>query len=159
MNVFFSMIGRLLEAATPSTDVLTAATTGASVTSVVNSVVNTVVDSTASTASTASGAASLFGGSSIWSTVLLFGVLILAMYFLMIRPQKKRDKEQKMMRDALSVGDEIVTIGGISGTVVSVREDSVIIETGSDRDKLKIMKWAIQTITAMRKSADDSSKE
>ena len=144
MYAFYSMIGRLLEAATPSTDVLTAAPTNASVTS-------TVADSTASTASQA---ASLFGGSGIWSTVLLFGVLILAMYFLMIRPQKKRDKEQKMMRDALAVGDEIVTIGGIAGTVVSVREDSIIIETGSDRDKMKIMKWAIQTITAMRKSED-----
>ncbi len=142
MNVFYSMIGRLLEATTPSTDILTA--TNASVAST----------ATGSTASTASQAASLFGGNSIWSTVLLFGVLILAMYFLMIRPQKKRDKEQKMMRDALAVGDEIVTIGGISGTVVSVREDSIVIETGSDRDKLKIMKWAIQTITAMRKSED-----
>ena len=149
MNVFYSMIGRLLEATTPSTDVLTAAPVNTSI----DSVANTVVDSTASTAS---DAASL-GGGGIWSTVILFGVLILAMYFIMIRPQKKRDKEQKMMRDALAVGDEIVTIGGISGTVVSVREDSVIIETGSDRDKLKIMKWAIQTITAMRKTED--SKE
>ncbi len=149
MNVFYSMIGRLLEATTPSTDVLTAAPVNTSI----DSVANTVVDSTASTAS---DAASL-GGGGIWSTVILFGVLILAIYFIMIRPQKKRDKEQKMMRDALAVGDEIVTIGGISGTVVSVREDSVIIETGSDRDKLKIMKWAIQTITAMRKTED--SKE
>ena len=86
--------------------------------------------------------------------LLPFVLIFVIMYFLMIRPQKKRDKEQKMMRDALAVGDEIVTIGGIAGTVVSVREDSIIIETGSDRDKMKIMKWAIQTITAMRKSED-----
>ena len=143
------MIGRLLEAVTPSTDVLTAAPTAASVDTTVSAVA-----SASSTASTATGLASLFGDSGMLGTILLFGVLILAMYFIMIRPQKKRDKEQKMMRDALAVGDEIVTIGGISGTVVSVREDSIIIETGSDRDKLKIMKWAIQTITAMRKSED-----
>jgi len=149
MNVFYSMIGRLLEATTPSTDILTAAPTNASVADTA---------AAASTASTVSGDTSMLGGGSIWSTVLLFGVLILAMYFLMIRPQKKRDKEQKMMRDALAVGDEIVTIGGIAGTVVSVREDSIVIETGSDRDKMKIMKWAIQTITAMRKS-EDSTKE
>jgi len=150
MNVFLSMIGRLLEATTPSTDILSVATTTASV----GSTTSTVANATSSTASAATGLASLFGDSGMLGTILLFGVLILAMYFIMIRPQKKRDKEQKMMRDALAVGDEIVTIGGISGTVVSVREDSIIIETGSDRDKLKIMKWAIQTITAMRKSED-----
>ncbi|HOP12299.1 MAG TPA: preprotein translocase subunit YajC [Oscillospiraceae bacterium] len=142
MNAFLLLIGRLLDAAGTSAEVLT--TAAPTDTSVVDSAVSTASDSN-----------SLLGGGGIWSTVILFGVLILAMYFLMIRPQKKRDKEQKMMRDALAVGDEIVTIGGIAGTVVSVREDSIVIETGSDRDKMKIMKWAIQTITAMRKSEEE----
>lgn len=155
MNVFYSMIGRLLEAGAVSADLLTAAPTNAEVgAESVADTVSTIAESAASTASTVSQETGLFGGGGIWQTVILFGVLILAMYFIMIRPQKKREKEQKMMRDALAVGDEIVTIGGISGTVVSVREDSIIIETGSDRDKMKIMKWAIQTITAMRKTED-----
>ena len=99
----------------------------------------------------------------IWSTVLLFGVLILAMYFIMIRPQKKREKEQKMIRDALAAGDEIVTIGGIAGMVTNVQDDYIIIETGGqERDKVKVMKWAIQSITQMTEaagSADSKSAE
>ena len=150
MNVFYLLIGRLLESVTTTGELLTA--TAASVDTTADATASTAADSALSTASEASSTG-IFGNGML-GTILLFAVLILAMYFLMIRPQKKRDKEQKMMRDALAVGDEIVTIGGIAGTVVSVREDSIVIETGSDRDKMKIMKWAIQTITAMRKSED-----
>lgn len=73
--------------------------------------------------------------------VLLFGV----MYFVMIRPQKKKQKEEQQMRDSIEVGDEITTIGGIVGRVVTVKDDSIIIETGADRNKIKIMRWAIGT--------------
>ena len=73
--------------------------------------------------------------------VLLFGV----MYFVMIRPQKKKQKEEQQMRDSIEVGDEITTIGGIVGRVVTVKDDSIIIETGADRNKIKIMRWAIST--------------
>ncbi len=71
---------------------------------------------------------------------LIFGVF----YFMMIRPQKKREKKTQEMRNKLEVGDEIVTIGGIVGIVVSVKEDTLVIETGSDRSKLRIQKWAVQ---------------
>lgn len=108
-------------------------------------------------ATAAAAAADPEKAGSIWPTIILFAVLILAMYFIMIRPQKKREKEQKMMREALAVGDEIVTIGGISGTVVAIREDSVVIESGSDRDKVKVMKWAIQSITQLRKTSDEET--
>ena len=73
------------------------------------------------------------------STLLMYGMLILifvVMYFFMIRPQKKREKEAAAMRHALEVGDEIITIGGIVGTVVSLRDDTIVIETGSDRSKI-----------------------
>lgn len=73
--------------------------------------------------------------------VLLFGV----MYFVMIRPQKKKQKEDQQMRDSVEVGDEITTIGGIMGRVVVVKEDSITIETGADRNKMKIARWAIST--------------
>lgn len=84
--------------------------------------------------------------SSIWSTIILMIALFAVMYFLMIRPQKKKQKEEQEMRDAIQIGDEITTIGGILGRVITVKEDNLIIETGSaDKTKLKISRWAIQT--------------
>ncbi|MDD3429161.1 MAG: preprotein translocase subunit YajC [Oscillospiraceae bacterium] len=74
--------------------------------------------------------------------VLVIGV----MYFLMIRPQKKKDKELAQMRNSLEVGDIITTIGGIVGPVVSVKEDTVVIETGSERTKIRFKRWAIQSV-------------
>ena len=59
--------------------------------------------------------------------------------------QKKKQKEEQQMRDSIQIGDEITTIGGIMGRVVTVKEDSLIIETGADRTKMKITRWAIQT--------------
>lgn len=66
------------------------------------------------------------------------------MYFMTIRPQKKRQKEEQEMRNAVDVGDEITTIGGICGKVVIVKEDSLIIETSADRTKMAITRWSIQ---------------
>ncbi len=88
-------------------------------------------------------------GDSTMSLVMNIGMIALmvaAMYFILIRPQKKKQKEEQKMRDSLSIGDEIVTIGGIVGRVVSMKEDSLLIETGADRDKVRVMKWAIQTV-------------
>ncbi len=82
--------------------------------------------------------------------VLLFG----AMYFLMIRPQKKKQKEEQQMRDSLQIGDEITTIGGIMGRVVTIKDDSLIIETGADRNKMKIARWAIQTNNTATEKAE-----
>lgn len=72
--------------------------------------------------------------------VLIFVIF----YFLLIRPQKKREKETQSMRSNLEVGDEIITIGGVIGTIVSIRDDSLLIETGSDRNKIRIARWAVQ---------------
>ena len=80
-----------------------------------------------------------------WTTILLMVALFGVMYFVMIRPQKKKQKEEQQMRDAIQSGDEITTIGGICGRVVTVKEDSLVIETGADRTKMKITRWAIQT--------------
>ena len=66
------------------------------------------------------------------------------MYFMTIRPQKKRQKEEQEMRNAVDVGDEITTIGDICGKVVIVKEDSLIIETSADRTKMAITRWSIQ---------------
>ena len=119
---------------------------------------------------------SLFGGSGAsaeggtaaggnpMSLVLMVGVFVL-MYFMMIRPQKKKQKEEQEMRDSIQIGDEITTIGGIMGRVVVVKDDSIVIETGTDRTKLKMQRWAIQTnetanarMAAEKKAAEDAKK-
>ncbi|MBE6774745.1 MAG: preprotein translocase subunit YajC [Ruminococcaceae bacterium] len=83
------------------------------------------------------------GGSSTTMLIMLVGMFAL-MYFFTIRPQKKRQKEEQAMRDAVEVGDEITTIGGICGKVVTTKEDSLIIETGADRNRMMIKRWAVQ---------------
>lgn len=76
--------------------------------------------------------------------IIYFVVLIAIMYFLMIRPQRKKSKEEKEMRENLKVGDEIVTIGGIYGRIISLKEDTMVIESKSDHSKLTFARWALQ---------------
>ncbi len=73
-------------------------------------------------------------------------VVFIAFYFFGIRPQKKQDREANNMRNSLTVGDEITTIGGILGRVVKITEETVVIETGKDRTKLHILKTAIRSV-------------
>ena len=114
-----------------------------------------------STGTSAEGTAS--SGSS-WSMILLLGLMFVVMYFLMIRPQKKKQAEEQKLRDSVQIGDEITTIGGINGRVVTVKEDSIVIETGADRTKMKLMRWGIQTNNtandraAQEKAALDAAK-
>lgn len=79
-------------------------------------------------------------------------ILIIAMfalmYFLMIRPENKRKKEAQNMRDSLAVGDEITTIGGITGTICAVKENTIVIESGADRVRVELTKWAVSTKNA-----------
>ena len=82
------------------------------------------------------------GASGITSIVMMV-VIIAVFYFLMIVPEKKRKKKAQEMRDSIEVGDKIVTIGGIIGIIVSMKEDSLVIETGSDRSKVRLARWAI----------------
>lgn len=79
-------------------------------------------------------------------------IMIVAMcailYFLMIRPESKRKKEAQNMRDSLAVGDEITTIGGITGTICAVKENTIVIESGADRVRVELAKWAVSTKNA-----------
>lgn len=75
---------------------------------------------------------------------LPFLLIIVVFYFMLIRPQRKRDKAVQEMRSKIEVGDEIVTAGGIIGRVVSIRDETLVIETGSDRSKIRIARWAVQ---------------
>lgn len=91
--------------------------------------------------------------------LILIVVFIAVIYFLMIRPQKKRDKETREMRDALKPGDEILTIGGIKGKIVRIKDDTVTIAVGSDKVKLDFVKSAIGTVINKDQKASDSSSE
>ena len=84
------------------------------------------------------------GGMELWIMIIAMFAL---MYFFMIRPENKRKKEAQNMRDSLSVGDEITTIGGITGTVCAVKENTIVIESGADRVRLELTKWSVSTRT------------
>lgn len=86
-------------------------------------------------------------GSPIPMLVSLVVVFVL-MYFLMIRPQKKKEKESKEMQENIQIGDEIVTIGGIVGLVVRKGDDNVVIETGGEKNKMRIKLWAVSENTS-----------
>lgn len=92
-------------------------------------------------------------GSNVISIVFLV-LMLVVMYFVMIRPQRKRQKEEAQMRNNLRVGDEITTIGGICGRVLQVKEDALVIETGADRSKMTIKKWAIQSCDTVHEPDD-----
>lgn len=80
-----------------------------------------------------------------YSMILLMIGMFAIMYFVMIRPQKKRQKEEMEMRNAIDVGDEVTTIGGICGRVVSVKENHLIIESSSAGSKIQILRGAVQS--------------
>ena len=96
---------------------------------------------------------------SMFTMLIPFVIIIFFFYFLLIRPQKKKDKEAKAMRDSIQIGDEIMTIGGIVGIVVKKTEDTVVIETGGDKSKLRIKVWAIQENITVREKAAAASAD
>ena len=101
------------------------------------------------------------GNGDVLTSILSYAPLVLviiAFYFLLIRPQQKKDKEDKAMRENLDIGDEIVTAGGIIGRIVSIKDDTIVIETGSDRSKIRITKWAVsQNLTAAEAKNKDKA--
>ena len=86
------------------------------------------------------------GGTSQYFSIFVLAAMLVAMYFVMVRPQRKKDKKQREMRESIEVGDGITTIGGVVGRVVGVKDDTILIETGSDRTKMRFQKWAIQDV-------------
>ncbi len=88
------------------------------------------------------------GGMSMIIMLLVYGVFIVALYFIFFRPQSKKKKKEAEMRKNAQVGDEITTIGGVCGRIVAVKDetDSIIIETGSDKSKLRVKRWAIGSV-------------
>ena len=99
-------------------------------------------------------------GSSMFS-ILILVLLFAVMYFLMIRPQRKREKETKDMRASLAVGDEIVTIGGLCCKIVKTKDESIVVQVGPDKIKMEFMRWAVSKVVKQgsghveRASVDD----
>jgi len=100
--------------------------------------------------------------SSSQSSILNIGLLvvfILLIYFMMIRPQRKKDKEDREMRASLQVGDEIMTIGGVIGKVVKITDNSVFITTGADKTKIEFIKTAIASVNKGAGGSAGTAKE
>ena len=85
------------------------------------------------------------GGNPLF-TFGIIGVALVAIYFLMMRPQKKREKKDAEMRNALAVGDEVTTIGGIIGKVVSIKGETFVLETTKDKTKIRFLRGAIRSV-------------
>lgn len=81
-------------------------------------------------------------------SIIMIALMFAMLYFFMIRPENKRKKEAEAMRNALSVGDEITSIGGITGTVCAVKDATIVIETGADRVRIELTKWAVSNRNA-----------
>ena len=101
---------------------------------------------------------SLTGGNDAGGTVtmvLMLVVMLVAFYFFGIRPQKKQEKENNNMRNNLAVGDEITTIGGIIGKIVSIKDETCVIETTHERTKIRILKTAVSRVDVKAEDADN----
>ena len=93
------------------------------------------------------------------STIIMLVAMLGIFYFMMIRPENKRKKEAEQMRSSLKVGDEIVTIGGIHGKVVNVKEDKFVIETGADQVRIEFAKWALSSNeTGAQRAKEEAQK-
>jgi preprotein translocase subunit YajC len=91
------------------------------------------------------------GGTSLIFMVAMFAIF----YFMLIRPQRKRDKEIRDMRSSLKKDDEIITIGGINGKIIKVTDDNVVIELEHAKQRIKLQKWAVHSITNPSKIVED----
>ncbi len=80
-----------------------------------------------------------------YSMIIIMVAMLALMYFMLIRPENKRKKQAAEMRNSLTVGDEITTIGGIIGTICAVKENTIVIETGADRVRIEFTKWAVSS--------------
>lgn len=91
--------------------------------------------------------------SGMTSSLIMIAAMFALMYFLLIRPEKKRKQQAESMRNALKKGDTVLTIGGIMGKVVSVTDSSFVLETSEDRVRVEFSKWALNTNVTQQEAA------
>ncbi|MBR5322024.1 MAG: preprotein translocase subunit YajC [Clostridia bacterium] len=94
------------------------------------------------------------GGIGSWGGILMIVLMLAVMYFFMIKPQKKQEREIQQMRNNLQVGDEITTIGGIIGKIISIKEETCLIETSGDKTKIRILKSAVKVVDVKAEDAE-----
>ena len=88
-----------------------------------------------------------------YSMILILVVMVAVFYFMIIRPEKKKKKEEENLRNSLKEGDKITTIGGIIGDIVSIKDNSIVIETTTDRVRVEFAKFAVSTNNTAEKEA------
>ena len=93
------------------------------------------------------------------SPMIMMVLMIAIFYFMLIRPENKRKKEAEQMRSSVKTGDKITTIGGIIGTVVSVKDEKFVMETGADQVRIELAKWAISTNETAEAAAKEKAKK
>ena len=93
------------------------------------------------------------------TSIIMIVAMIAVFYFLMIRPENKRKKEAEQMRSAVKNGDQIITIGGIIGTVVDVKADKIVVETSADQVRIELAKWAISSNETAAEAAKAEAKK
>lgn len=96
---------------------------------------------------------------SMLTAILPLVLMFVIMYLMVIRPENKRKKETEQMRSAVKVGDEITTIGGIIGTVVNVKDEKIVIETGLDQVRIELAKWAISSNETAAAAAKEEARK
>lgn len=109
-------------------------------------------------AETTATGATQYGGNG-WVTIAMLVLMLAVFYFFLYRPQKKQEKQINDMRNSLEVGDEITTIGGIIGKVVSIKEETVLIETGNEKNKIRILRSAVKSIDVKASDIAEEEKE
>ena len=102
----------------------------------------------------ATDAASASGKVNAITTLVMLAAMIAVFYFFMYRPQKKQEKESTDMRNNLKVGDEVTTIGGVIGKIVSIKDETVTIETSNERNKIRILRSAVRNVDVHAEDAD-----
>ncbi len=102
-------------------------------------------------------------GNSTWTMLIMLAVMFVALYFFAIRPQKKRQKEEEAMRNSIDIGDQITTIGGMTGRIIATNDadDEIIFETGSNKSRITLKRWAIQgkVVEATEEAEDKAEAE
>ena len=98
-------------------------------------------------------------GPDLLSTIPMLLIMVGIFYFMLIRPENKRKKEAEQMRNSLKTGDKITTIGGIMGTVVSIKDDKFVIETSADQVRIELAKWAISSNETAAEAAQAAAKK
>ena len=93
------------------------------------------------------------------SSIIMLVAMLAIFYFMLIRPENKRKKEAEQMRSSIKTGDKITTIGGITGTVVNVKDSRIVLETGADQVRIELEKWAISSNETAAEAAKAEAKK